>query len=98
MEVVSCGGDSDSTAAIVGGILGCGLGKEGIPAEWLGGLCEWPRTVVWMECLAEQLHEVQVSGQHAKPLRLSPFGILARNIFFLGVVLTHGFRRLLPPY
>jgi len=98
MEVVRCGGDTDSTAAIVGGIVGCNVGKEGIPAEWLQGLWEWPRTVSWMERLAEQLHSVEVSGSPTMPLRLSPLGIVARNSFFLGVVLTHGFRRLLPPY
>ena len=98
MDVVRCGGDTDSTAAIVGGILGCSVGKEGVPAEWLGGLCEWPRTVIWMERLAEQLHSVEASGRPIRPLRLSPLGIVARNSFFLGVVLMHGFRRLLPPY
>lgn len=98
MEVVSCGGDTDSTAAIVGGIVGCSVGKEGIPDEWLGGLMEWPRTIAWMERLAEQLHEARTSGQRVKALRLSPFGTLARNLFFLCVVLLHGFRRLLPPF
>ena len=98
MEVVRCGGDTDSTAAIVGGILGCRVGKEGIPAEWLQGLWEWPRTISWMERLAEQLHGVEVSGKPTRPLRVSPFGVLARNSLFVAVVLTHGFRRLLPPY
>lgn len=98
MEVVRCGGDTDSTAAIVGGIIGCSVGQEGIPADWIQGLCEWPRTVSWMEQLAEQLHEVEASGIPARPLSLPPLGIVARNSFFLGVVLTHGFRRLLPPY
>lgn len=98
VEVVRCGGDTDSTAAIVGGIVGCRVGKEGIPPDWIQGLWEWPRTISWMERLAEQLHEAELGGRPTRPLRLSPFGILARNSFFLGVVLTHGFRRLLPPY
>lgn len=98
MEVVRCGGDTDSTAAIVGGIVGCRVGKDGIPADWLRGLWEWPRTAAWMERLAAQLHAAEASGRPMRPPALSPPGIAARNCLFLGVVLVHGFRRLLPPY
>jgi ADP-ribosylglycohydrolase len=35
---VNHGGDSDSTGAVAGSLLGASLGKEGIPAEWLDGL------------------------------------------------------------
>jgi hypothetical protein len=45
VAVVQCGGDTDTTAAIVGGIVGCHVGKIGIPEEWLRNLLEWPRTV-----------------------------------------------------
>lgn len=55
MAVVQCGGDADSTGAIVGGIVGAGVGRHGIPQEWLDGLIEWPRTVAWMEKLGKQL-------------------------------------------
>ncbi len=37
-SLIRCGGDADSTAAIVGGIMGSGVGKPGIPREWLGRL------------------------------------------------------------
>ncbi len=30
---IECGGDADTTAAIVGGIVGARVGKDGIPAE-----------------------------------------------------------------
>lgn len=53
--LIECGGDTDSTAAIAGGILGASLGKEATPQPWLTHLWEWPRTVGWMENLAEQL-------------------------------------------
>ncbi len=54
-SVIRCGGDADTTAAIVGGIVGSAVGKEGIPAEWLDRLAEQPRSVAWMERLGEEL-------------------------------------------
>jgi ADP-ribosyl-[dinitrogen reductase] hydrolase len=96
--VVECGGDTDSTGAIVGGIVGAAVGKAGIPAPWLQRLCEWPRTVRWMEQLGEQLSTSLQSGQSARPLGLSALTVFPRNLFFLIVVLFHGFRRLFPPY
>jgi ADP-ribosyl-[dinitrogen reductase] hydrolase len=96
--VIRCGGDTDSTAAIVGGIVGAGVGREGIPQAWLDGLCEWPRTSAWMERLARELAMVEKSGTRRRPPRLPVWGVLLRNAFFLPIVLFHGFRRLLPPY
>ena len=97
-SVIRCGGDTDSTAAIIGGIVGCAVGKDGIPAEWLNGLWEWPRTVGWMEMLTERLYEGRVSGCSGDPPRLPVYEILPRNLLFAAVVLAHGLRRLLPPY
>ncbi len=96
--VIRCGGDTDSTAAIVGGIVGSAVGSAGIPEEWLKGLWEWPRSVSWIEHLANTLCEARRTKTCQKPPRLPAFGILLRNLFFIPVVLAHGFRRLLPPY
>jgi len=96
--VIQCGGDTDSTAAIVGGIVGTTVGKEGIPSEWLNNLIEWPRSVSWMERLAIQLDSSMCSDTKVYPVKLSILGLLLRNFFFLFIVLFHGFRRLLPPY
>ncbi len=98
LAVVRCGGDTDTTAAIVGGIVGAAVGKDGLPSEWLSALWEWPRTVHWMEQLGAQLAEVSATGMPQKPLTLPFLPLLARNLFFAAVVLAHGFRRLLPPY
>jgi ADP-ribosyl-[dinitrogen reductase] hydrolase len=98
VSVVQCGGDTDTTAAIVGGIVGSHVGKAGIPADWLGGLWEWPRTPIWMEQLAGQLARVVSAGRPESPAALPRFGVLARNAVFLSIVMGHGFRRLLPPY
>lgn len=94
---VRLGGDSDTVAAIVGAVVGARVGKEGIPAEWLGNLCEWPRTVEWMEKLGSRLSEhASCGGGQALPL--NPLALMARNLLFIPLVLAHGFRRLLPPY
>jgi len=98
VATVACGGDTDTTAAIVGGIVGSGVGKAGIPPEWIAGIQEWPRSVEWMERLAQCLHETLSSGVVARAPRLPLVPVLLRNAFFLVVVLLHGFRRLGPPY
>jgi ADP-ribosyl-[dinitrogen reductase] hydrolase len=93
ISVIACGGDADSTGAIVGSIVGTTVGREGIPEDWLRGLFEWPRSVRWMERLG-----LQFTDAPAAPLRLPFPAILLRNLVFLMIVLFHGFRRLFPPY
>ncbi|QGJ72156.1 Dinitrogenase reductase activating glycohydrolase [Planctomycetales bacterium 10988] len=97
-QIILCGGDADSTAAIVGGIVGCSVGKEGIPEAWVSGLREWPRSTSWMQTLGETLYQARSSKESRTPPRYLKIGVLPRNLFFLAVVLGHGFRRLLPPY
>lgn len=98
LDVVHCGGDTDSTAAIVGGVIGAGGGKTVVPRDWLDALFEWPRSVTWIEQLGRRLAQVCDDGQAQRAISLSFPGLMARNVFFLVVVLLHGFRRLLPPY
>jgi ADP-ribosylglycohydrolase len=90
---IQCGGDTDTVAAIVGALAGCDVGVDGIPDDWRKGLVDWPRSAGLLERLAEEL-----SSPGGKPVRWCWPGVLPRNLFFLAVVLTHGFRRLLPPY
>lgn len=96
--VIECGGDADTTAAIVGGIVGTATGVSGIPAEWISTICEWPRSVHWMNTLGRQLAESLDQSTCTEPIRLNPVLVAVRNLFFLGIVLFHGFRRLFPPY
>lgn len=96
--VIECGGDADTTAAIVGGIVGAGVGQDGIPAEWIDGIREWPRSTDWMRSLGIALAD-SVSGKSpVKVPTVNPLAVIIRNQFFLFVVLFHGFRRLAPPY
>jgi len=98
IAAIRCGGDTDTVAAIVGAIAGSAAGREGIPPLWLSRLWEWPRTVRWMEGLAERLERSLATGFAQPEMPLSMAKLLLRNVFFLAVVLFHGFRRLLPPY
>jgi len=98
LEIVRCGGDTDTTAAILGGIIGARAGREGIPREWIDGLWEWPRTVAWMQRLGESLAEACTDGAPHRSPKLSGLGLMLRNVFFLLVVLAHGLRRIFPPY
>jgi ADP-ribosyl-[dinitrogen reductase] hydrolase len=43
-ETIRCGGDTDTMAAIVGGIVGARVGPMGIPKSWVDGLVDWPLT------------------------------------------------------
>ncbi len=97
-SVVACGGDTDTTGAITGALVGAGMGRAGIPADLLDNLAEWPRTVAWLESLAERLADAVDQSRPGTPPPLPVPGLAARNLVFLLVVLFHGLRRLLPPY
>ncbi len=97
-EIVALGGDTDTTAAILGGLLGARLGPDAIPKDWREGLWDWPNTPHSIENLARNLAESVEAGESLVLPRLILPGQLARNAFFLGVVLTHALRRMLPPY
>ena len=78
------------------GIVGARVGKEGIPAEWIGGIWEWPRSVAWMQSLGMELSQAWPNSSRAP--RVNPIAVIMRNVLFLAVVLSHGFRRIGPPY
>ncbi|QEG40803.1 ADP-ribosylglycohydrolase family protein [Roseimaritima ulvae] len=92
-SIIECGGDADTTAAIVGGIVGAGVGEAGIPSRWIDGIREYPRSVNWMRILSERL-----ASSDTKAPTINPIAVLCRNLLFLLIVLFHGFRRLAPPY
>ncbi len=96
--VIPCGGDADTTAAIVGSIVGSGVGRAGIPTAWADRIWEWPRSVPWMTHLAEATSKAVTSGVPSAPPKVFPLVGYARNAVFLTVVLAHVARRLFPPY
>lgn len=97
LEIIACGGDTDTTGAILGGIIGARVGVEGIPRQWIDGILEYPESVGFMKTVARQLHQV-ASGESVKSVNVAFPLLLFRNVFFAVIVLFHGFRRLLPPY
>jgi len=92
---IALGGDTDTTAALVGALVGATAGASMIPKSFLDGLIEFPRSVNWIRQLASDL------AAKRKPQRDSltfvPL-LLLRNSLFLVIVLAHGLRRLLPPW
>ena len=93
---IALGGDTDSTAALVGALVGATAGESAIPEPLLNGLIEFPRSVSWMRRLAGALAANQKPRDRGSIL-FAPAAVL-RNLLFLAIVLTHGLRRLLPPY
>jgi len=90
--VIECGGDTDTVGAIAGALAGAIVGESGIPKDWINGIWDAPINVMLLRKIAGLLEK-----QHG---RIRYFWLLAipRNMFFLLIVLLHGFRRLLPPY
>lgn len=97
-SIWGCGGDTDTTGAIAGALAGLTVGEQGIPSAWIDGLKDWPRSVSKMHEMADALAAKHDGDKRAEPVSYFWPGIILRNIFFLLIVLLHGFRRLLPPY
>ncbi|MDB6028219.1 MAG: ADP-ribosylglycohydrolase [Verrucomicrobiales bacterium] len=94
---LTCGGDTDTVGAIVGCLMGAQVGSAGVPSEWVNHIIEWPRSLSFLERVSDQV-VLASEGTSAKEVSLFWPGIIPRNIFFLVIILSHGFRRLLPPY
>jgi ADP-ribosylglycohydrolase len=97
-SIIRCGGDTDTTAAIVGALAGARLGKDSIPNLWRRKLAEWPRNERWIDRLAKRLARMLEEGKPQRAVAASWLGIVSRNLLFDLVVLAHVVRRLLPPY
>ncbi len=98
LEIIGCGGDTDTTAAILGGIIGARVECAGIPQLWLNNLLEFPRNVQWMKTVATRLAEVCETQIKQRSVPVFIPAIFIRNFVFLILVLCHGIHRLFPPY
>lgn len=97
VAALDCGGDTDTVGAIVGALAGADAGADALPHEWLDAIRDWPLSVSRLRGVAARLAQCRV-GVDVKPLPCAWPLHAIRNAGFLAVVLTHGFRRLLPPY
>ena len=96
--MIECGGDTDTTAAILGGILGGNVTVAGIPEDLQRDIYLFPYSMEYIEDLGQVLgngnkifYEIQIK---------EPFwGLsLLRNLFFIPVIVFYVIRRMLPPY
>lgn len=103
INAIRCGGDTDTVAAIAGGISGCRNGVDAIPKTWIDRHRDYPWSIREMERVADAVSQKLSGG----PLDLtigralgfwhSP-ALLARNAFLLAIAVIHVVRRRLPLY
>lgn len=97
-DIIACGGDADTIAAITGGIVGAGVGVEGIPEEWRCDFRDWPHTGAWLTALGAQLAESAAAGVPARPLDVTLPALWLRALVLDSYILLVALRRILPPY
>lgn len=93
--MILAGGDSDTTAAILGALMGMSIDhQKDIPKEWMNGIYNAPISLNKLMQMSEA-----VSNQNIAEIPKISWGLqLLKNVALLVIVLLHGFRRLLPPY
>jgi ADP-ribosylglycohydrolase len=97
-EAIACGGDTDTVGAIAGALVGARAGLDGIPEAWRERIAEFPLSPALLQRLAERLQRQTEQCEPLRAVRHAWAAIPLRNAVFLGLVLLHGLRRLLPPY
>lgn len=97
-EIIRLGGDTDTTGAILGGLMGASLGESAAPDDWVKGISEWPRSASYLRRLGLNLARSAAGDTSVATVPLPWIGIPFRNPVFTVLVLLHGFRRMFPPY
>ncbi len=85
---IRAGGDTDTTAAIVGAWAGARHGESALPADLVARLHDGPFGPRHLRALAGSL------ARGEPPPRFSTVAAAARNLALYPVILGHGFRRL----
>lgn len=93
-QIITAGGDTDTTAALLAALIAARTGPSAIPADWLTNLKDFPHTKPWLRRLGASLSSVPPGPSPPIFWPAIPF----RNLLLLLIVLVHGLRRLLPPY
>lgn len=84
-----CGGDTDTTGAIAGALIGARHGEDLFPEAWRRGLRNGPLSLALLRRGAARL----AAGQRGPVPWLWPL-VPLRNLLLLAVVLGHGFWRI----
>ena len=93
-EISYLGGDTATTAAILGGIIGASVGTCGIQQKWLDDIIDFPRSVKWIETLGKRLAlSCETKSPHSA-LPLAFYWLPLRNLIFFIVNLFRAFYRL----
>lgn len=82
-RAIRLGGDTDTTAAIVGGLLGARHGASGLPPDWIAGVRDWPVSTATLWDLATALF----SGRPPPPQRW--IAALPRNLGVTALLFAH---------
>jgi ADP-ribosylglycohydrolase len=93
-RIVAAGGDTDSSAAILGGWLGALHGEGALP-PLVSRIQDGPFGPTHLRGLADALARA-AEGREAAPPPYSGAVAMGRNLSLFPVILAHGFRRLLP--
>ncbi len=91
-SAILLGGDTDSVAAIVGGLVGAHIGARRLPAELVKGISRLSHGPAWIEKLAERLSYWPhgIDDLHSAPCQtIDPLGQLALNAWTTVLVLKH---------
>lgn len=97
-SLIQCGGDTDSTAALLGVWMGAHGGAHSIPERWRNRLVDPLARPNLLRHAAQAVADA-LAHQQATPVARPLFLLrLGRNLAFLGLVLAHLARRALPPY
>lgn len=102
--MIRCGGDSDTTAAIVGALVGALHGPGVWPEAWRRDVVAWPFTEDWRSRLAAALVEAgygpEAAGDGAdrRGVRAPLWALPIRHLSSFPVLLGHVVRRMFPPY
>lgn len=86
--VLDCGGDTDSTAAVCGALAAL---QSPVPDRWRDRIYDWPISIPYLIRLSEQL----ACGSNLT-LDWRWWFYPLRNLLFLGIIVIHVLRRLLP--
>lgn len=97
LEIIRCGGDTDTTAAILGAIIGANGKIEEIPYNWQTNVIAFPYTVEYIEKISETLF-MALNGESVELKEPSNILVLLRNIMVYPVILLYALRRIFPPY
>jgi len=97
-SLIRCGGDTDSTAALLGVWMGAQRGTAAVPERWRMQLKDPIAHPALLHSVAQRVGDA-LSQQAPQPAPRSLFVLrLLRNLLFLMLVLAHVGRRALPPY